>query len=643
MENQTHTDTQDEPVPRLRILRRLRVDVGSIITFGVMGQAILLIGFGYWGAQHIVGSLASALHQSDHQRVEDRVQAFLDKSLAVARTMAAAPKLEPDGPHSDETAALLWSLLSEAPELDSVYVANDQGRMMQVLRYPKPAVRRIERHSNSTTELWEYKQADGLGGTARQRFVTQSSEIRRSDYNPLERAWYVQASTQGKPVWSQPYVFHAAGELGVTYALPRQPTADRSQGLQVVSVDISLGRLSDFVRQFIRGGIGQSALLSDEDWVLARSDRDEKIDALIKPGNKILGAITAHLNTLDDLNNSFELRVNGENYLVQSSVVAHTGWSLVSWVPEKSVLAHVRHGLLFAFLAALIFLMLALWVSLRMARGITRPIERLALNARNIGHLDFKNLHRVESNLLEITHLDQALDDSARGLSAFTKFVPIDVLGELIDQGHHLGPSGETRQLTVMFIDVQGFSSIAEKTSPEQLVPQLVEYFQTAAQVISSFGGTIDKFLGDGIMVLWGSPKPMADAELKACQAALALQKAADHMNQDWQLSGKPVFPLCIGIHSGPVMVGLFGSEDRLAYTALGDTVNVASRIESMNRHLNTRILISMDVKQAIEDSMWTRHMGDLKVRGRHESMDLFELLETHEISMASGNVFEKI
>lgn len=629
--------TQAEPPSRLTWFRRLRVDVGTIITFGVLGQAVLLISLGYWGAQQVVGSLANALHHSDHQRVQDQVQAFLDKSLAVARTMAAAPRLEPDGEGSDETAALLWSLLAEAPELDSVYVANDLGRMLQVLRYPKPAVRHIVRHTDSTSEHWAFKIGEDMGGHARDRYVTQHSESRRSDYNPLTRQWFIEASTQGRPIWSQPYVFHAAGELGVTYAVPRHLGSDQSQNFQVVSVDVSLGRLSDFVRQFNRGRLGDSALLSTEDFILARSDKDGKIDALKKPGQGILASVLAHLSSLDALDNSFQLRVDGELFLVQSSVISHTGWTLLSWVPEKSVLANVRKGLVLVFVAALFFLLLVLWMSLRMAHGITEPIEKLASNARQIGHLNLKNFKRVDSPLLELQHLDQALDESARGLAAFTKFVPVDVLGQLIDQGHGLGPGGKTGELTVMFVDVKRFSRLAENVPPEKLVPQLSAYFQTASEVISSFGGTIDKFLGDGILVLWGAPKPLAQAQLQACRAALVMQQAIDELNLGWQQQGQPLFEICIGIHSGPVVVGLFGSEDRLAYTALGDTVNVASRVEGLNRQLGTRILISQPVQQALQQQLPTRPMGSLELRGREERMNVWELLEPESKRLASN------
>lgn len=277
---------------------------------------------------------------------------------------------------------------------------------------------------------------------------------------------------------------------------------------------------------------------------------------------------------------------------------------------------------------SLLFLLFMLMLSLRMTRSITNPIEKLAVNARKIGFLNLKNVARVKSRIIEIHHLDKAIDESVRALLAFKKFVPSDAINTLIEQGHKLAPSAELKNLTVMFIDIQGFSSIAEKIHPLELVPQLSEYFEHVSKIIVHFGGTLDKYVGDGIMVLWGAPQDLAESELQACRAALAIQKTADELNAQWVSDGKNAFPICIGLHSGPVVVGLFGSESRLAYTALGDTVNVASRVEGLNRVLGTRILLSWPVQQALGGRLPTRHMGSLELRGREEPMQICELLE---------------
>ena len=161
----------------------------------------------------------------------------------------------------------------------------------------------------------------------------------------------------------------------------------------------------------------------------------------------------------------------------------------------------------------------------------------------------------------------------------------------------------------------------------EQLVQQMTRYFNVAADVIERFGGTIDKFLGDGILVLWGAPANLPDAPFQACRAALELQRALDALNAEWTSAGLPRFDTGIGIHTGPVVAGVLGSDDRLGYTALGDTVNVANRVEGLNRELGTRILISEATAACLGGRLSTRVIGSVTLRGRQRPLQVSELL----------------
>ena len=296
-------------------------------------------------------------------------------------------------------------------------------------------------------------------------------------------------------------------ELGVTYALPalRQDASGRSQSL-VAAGDVTLGRLSDFVRQFSRAGYGDSALLSADFAVLARSDVEGKVDKLESPSTGVLAVI--YTTMLADgsahamARAAFGLDHEGRRYLVQTSRIPAMGWLLISWVPEDKILGGLRRAVLWSLMLVLVSLGIILFISLRLSKLITAPVENLAGIARRIGRFDLDELPRVDSRVLEIHHLDQALDESARGLKAFSKFVPVDVVNQLIDEGHTLTPSGGPRRITVMFSDVEGFTSISEATDSQVLVDQLTEYFNVATRVINWHGGTVDKFIGDGIMVL---------------------------------------------------------------------------------------------------------------------------------------------
>ena len=613
-------------------LRRFRVDVGTIITVVVLFQSLLLVAIGYWGSQRLVSTIGESAHRADHLRIEDKVNAFLAKAASVVDAVGAAPSLRPAGEGAVPTAELLWVLLQQSHELDSLYVANDAGRMLMVQRYPEVAVRHIVRERDFTVETWEYKPAADDGKDTQQRYLTERISAFRTQYEPRARSWYVQATQKGVPVWTAPYVFAASQELGVTYAVPGQRRDRDGAQVLVASGDVTLGRLSDFVRLFSRAGYGDSALLSAEHQVLARSDQPGRIQALALPGNGVLGAIHARMladgSARGTVSTAFPIDFDGQRYLVQTSRIPATSWRLISWVPEDKLLGGLRRAVLWSMLLVVAFLVLIVGVSLRLAQRVTAPVESLSSIARRIGRLELDGLPRVESRVLEIQHLDQALDDSARGLKAFRKFVPVDVVTQLVESGHTLGPSGEPRRITVMFTDVAGFTRIAEATPTEVLVRQMTRYFNLAAAVFTRHGGTIDKYIGDGTMVFWGAPGDVPHAEESACRAALELQAELDVLNAEWRASGLAEFQTRIGIHTGPAITGVLGSKDRLAYTAVGDTVNVASRIEGINKELGTRVLISETTFDGLGGRLPTRRIDAMTIRGRQKPLLVYELLE---------------
>lgn len=374
-------------------------------------------------------------------------------------------------------------------------------------------------------------------------------------------------------------------------------------------------------------------MLSADHHVLARSDHPDPVRELGSPDSGVLGAVHAHMlaagtaGAAEDM--AFAVTHEGRRYLVQTSHLPTTRWQLVSWEPEDLLLGDLQRAVAWALLLTFAFLGLALLISLRLSRLVTQPIENLSRVARRIGRLELDNLPLASSRVLEIQHLNQALDESARSLKAFSKFVPVDVIKQLVAEGHALGPSGSPRRITAMFTDVEGFTSISESLPADVLVTQLTEYFNLAARIFARHGGVVDKFMGDGIMVLWGAPSNLDDAEYRACIAALELHAEMNELNARWRAEGMREFRTRIGIHTGLAIAGVLGSSDRLSYTAVGDVINVASRIEGANKDLGTRTLISQATFEGLGGRLSTRRIEELaELRGRQTRMALHELLE---------------
>jgi adenylate cyclase len=211
-----------------------------------------------------------------------------------------------------------------------------------------------------------------------------------------------------------------------------------------------------------------------------------------------------------------------------------------------------------------------------------------------------------------------------RTAAMFTRFLDARVVADLIDKGEiDHRQQAEAREVSVLFSDIRGFTALSEVTAPEKIVAMLNGYFSRQVGVIFTHSGTLDKFIGDAIMAFWGAPVTMEDHAARAVAAALEMSDALEAMRSDL---GELVATLeiGIGIHSGKAVVGFIGSSDRLDYTVIGDTVNLASRVEGLTKGI-ARILVTEATKQAAGDMFEWRDCGVHQVKGREEGVRLFE------------------
>ena len=237
-------------------------------------------------------------------------------------------------------------------------------------------------------------------------------------------------------------------------------------------------------------------------------------------------------------------------------------------------------------------LILIYFVSTRLAR----PIETVAQELKSVEAMSFAGSQVRKSNIEEISRLQSAAALLRTSLQSFSSFVPLDVVRELIKSGTPLSLGVESRFLTVFFSDLENFSTHAEQLAPDELLNQLSTYFEQVSRAISDEHGTIDKFIGDGVMAFWGAPAPRSDHVLRACAGALRAARRMEQVNRAWSAEGRQTFRMRIGLNCANVLVGNVGSSQRLSYTVMGDGVNVAARLEGMNKIFGTTICISDSV-----------------------------------------------
>ncbi len=211
--------------------------------------------------------------------------------------------------------------------------------------------------------------------------------------------------------------------------------------------------------------------------------------------------------------------------------------------------------------------------------------------------------------------------------NAFSRYLTPGVIDEIIKHPESLELGGVNKKITIFFSDVAGFSSISEKLTPQQLVGRLNEYLSEMTDIILGHGGTIDKYEGDAIMAFYGAPFDMADSEVKACYAAIDMKRRLRELQEVWKEAGKDVLSARMGMNTGTATVGNMGSKTRMDYTAMGDSVNLASRLEGANKFYSTGAMISQSTYDGAKDFVDVRKLDTIRVVGKLEAVVIYELL----------------
>jgi adenylate cyclase len=259
-----------------------------------------------------------------------------------------------------------------------------------------------------------------------------------------------------------------------------------------------------------------------------------------------------------------------------------------------------------------------------MADRISEPLRHLGNELASVGQFQLADSGRCHTFVREVKQLHEAADRMKSGLRSFIKYVPGDLVRQLLASGREATLGGEIRRLTILFSDIENFTAYSESVSPDRLVQELADYLEILTCQLRKHSGTIDKFIGDGVLAFFNAPEDVAQHEELACRATLA----ALHDLAAWrQKQGTSAFRTRVGLHAGDVLVGNIGTEERFAYTVLGDPVNVSNRLESLNKFYGTQVLASGEVRdRAGADFEW-RHLDRAAVAGRKGGVEIYELL----------------
>jgi len=329
---------------------------------------------------------------------------------------------------------------------------------------------------------------------------------------------------------------------------------------------------------------------------------------------------------------------NGATMIGVAQTMPELDWAVAVWRPEPvayAALAEMRQkGALVALGAAL----LALLAGFFTARGVTAPILDLVAQARLVGERKWRALSLTSTRTDEIGELTRSLGAMSRGLEEgeieiaheaklrgdLGRFMSKPLVDAIVRGEHPLALGGKRSPVSVLFADIVGFTPLAESRDAEQVVGLLNELFSVLSEIVFRHGGTVDKFIGDCIMAVWGAPIPQEDHAARALAAAEDMMRFLETANEEWREKYDVEIRLGIGVNSGEAIVGNVGSDKRMEYTVIGDVVNIAARLEAIAQP--NQVLVAETTKRLAGDKFALRELGAHKLTGRKAETMVYAL-----------------
>jgi len=450
-----------------------------------------------------------------------------------------------------------------------------------------------------------------------QNFDYQKSEIQNLMGTIKEKV--KKAYSGSTVIWNaSPYFRHPM----LCLAFPLSETKDTQ------TILVTLVKLDRLLNAFQTSGTVETFLIGEDGSVLAHPDAK-----IVLSGSKLndLPIVEKMKKSLVD-NGQFRYEnKDGVYYLGSFKKLGIGGVGVISQVEEERIFAEVNNIQKRNMYLLIISLALAFIVVYIFAKSLSTPILALVEAARMIQAGQFR-LNLAATTRDEIGVLTRSFVSMGRGLEereklkdSFGKFVNTDI-AELAAKGQ-LAIGGERKNVAVFFSDIRSFTAISEKLEPEDVVEFLNQYMSEMVTCVKETGGIVDKFIGDAIMATWGAIRTSGNDSVDAVEASVRMRERLLIFNKGRGSVKKPIIRIGCGINSGYVIAGQIGSSDKMEYTVIGDTVNLASRVESLNKESGTDILISENTYDEVKHMFNVVSMGEIKVKGKLKAQKIYAVL----------------
>ncbi|MBU0456389.1 MAG: adenylate/guanylate cyclase domain-containing protein [Gammaproteobacteria bacterium] len=624
----------------------IRFSIASIFVLLLFLAISVVIGVNYYAMNRLLIRSSQLILKGSSNLIENQLLGFL-KPIE-SRLLVSAQLLKRGLVNLDDEAQIrnyLVNIVGERPNFYAAYIADTQGNFFIVERDPDT------HHLN-----FEVVNRDKQGAILRNSLIDETGQLlsqkkpTQTTYDPRNRIWYQNALKHTEPSWTPLYRYALTPGNNVTHGITVSIPIYAGQGklTYVIAIDIAVQNIGAFMSEVKPTANTVMFIMDSAGKLLLPSELEQK-----KCPNQLCSLnllqmpwIQQSFSLYDKKGSAiFSTYFQHKRYLSSYLRIGHLlgDYCIVGIVlPLHDIAGPLEINVILSILIAFIILVISLIIVRIVAGRIANPIVLLAEEAASIAELDLEDKPLFESKITEVIRIRDAFELMKKGLRSFLMYVPALLVRNLIKSGHVAEVGGQSKTVTLFFSDIKSFTTLSESMAPTQLMEFLSEYFGAMSQVIQESRGTIDKYIGDGIMAFWGAPLEDEFHAIHACQAALRCYEALDRLNENWKQKGEPTLQMRIGINTSEAVIGNIGAEDRLSYTALGDGVNLASRLESLSKVYGTSILINESTYRIVKDQFPIRLVDSVIVRGKSKGGKVYELLSSTHPLIANLDAYNK-
>ncbi|MBI5120099.1 MAG: adenylate/guanylate cyclase domain-containing protein [Rhodospirillales bacterium] len=624
----------------------LRIGIAAAFASVMIPLTLGMVGYLYHNNANLALETATQSMTKASEAIVQDVDNLLNPAARVVEAASVLMRIDRGALRRPDGLRYFYEQMEKLPQIYSLFIGfGADGSFYQVIRLPEslksfgPSARPVPEGARHALRL-----LDGSSGDWSDSFIFlgQWGDVRGVDrgpgkFDPRVRPWYKSAWEDSATRISDVYTFASTGQPGLTVS--KRAATESGVEIGAIGADITLDALSGFLAQkkigqegrvFILDGQGR--LIGHQNPELAVRMKDGKVELLkaVDVADPIV-ADSARLRETG-LGERFTaaLGPDGQDYMVSFTPFPKAfgkDWVIGIAVKELEFIGPLRQASLRILAAGILGIILAALAINWLARLLTRPLQQIVGETERIQRFELEGDAAVRTRIIEVDELSVAVQNMKRSLRSFSVYVPKDLVRLILSSGKELQTGGERRLLAIMFSDIKGFTQNAETMPPEQVLESLSEYFKHMSQAIHSHKGIIDKFIGDAIMAIWNAPQPDPDPMGNACRAVLACKAAGARLEAEFARRNWPSFFTRFGLHAGEVVVGNVGSQDRMQYTALGAEVNLASRLEALNKLYGTQLLVSETVASKLHDRFLFRMIDHVVPAGMSRPFAIFELV----------------